>query len=80
MNAIRAGEQRDVDVVVDHEEPVRRGGDGPQRPGRGEQLASRQVFVAQLDDVHAASHGRQGELRQTGRVDVGCDEVEPAGR
>jgi hypothetical protein len=67
-------------VIVDHEQPVRLGGDGPQRSGSGEQLASCQVLVAQLDDVRAAPYGRQGERGQTRRVDVGSDEVEPAGR
>ena len=80
MNGIRARKQGNVDVVVDDKQPVRSGGDGSQRPGRGQQLASRQLLVAELDDVRAASYGRQGERRQTGRVDVGRDEVEPACR
>lgn len=80
MHSVGARQHGDVDVVVDHEEPVRLGGDGPQRPGGGEQLAPGQVLVAQLDDVRAAPYRREGERRQTRRVDVGRDEVEPAGR
>jgi len=80
VHGVGARQHGDVDVVIDHKKPVRLGGDGPKRPGSGQQLASRQVLVAQLDDVRAAPYGRQGERGQTRRVDVGRDEVEPAGR
>jgi len=80
VHPVGARQHGDVDVVVDHEQPVRLGGDGPYRPGSREQLASGQMLVAQLDDVRATPYGCEGERGQTRRVDVGGDEVEPAGR
>ncbi len=78
MHAIGRTQEGDVGVVVDDEE---RGRDQHTHPtGQGQERASGQRFVTQLDDVGPTALGGGGDLENAVRLGVGGDDVEVGGR
>jgi hypothetical protein len=74
MHAVGLAQKRDVDVVVDDQE--RRDDQRTKAAGQGEELASSQCFMTELDDVGSASNRGRGDFENAVRIDVRSDDVE----
>src|SRR5690348_16672517 len=77
MHAVRAAEQRDVDVVVDDEERAVQ--ELTHSPRQLEQLAARKNLLPELHDVGAAPLRSVSYVEHVGRLSVRCDDVEDGG-
>jgi hypothetical protein len=79
VDAIGFAEERQVDVVVDHEQGAGVAGQLSQEPSQRKEVAPAQLLLAKLKNLCPAAEGGGGRCDQAIRVVVGGDDVEVGG-
>jgi hypothetical protein len=79
VDAISFAEEGQVEVVVDYEEGAGVAGESAEAARQGQEFASPEELVAELEDVGAAAQGGGGQGCDAVRFLVGGDDVEAGG-